>query len=281
MQAVVAMQSSVAAARPVQAARPRVQQFAAPAARGSTRRQLTVSVRAAGDKIWAPPTVADAKLRFTEAFKKPLPALYSTVVQELLVQQHLFRWNKGYKYTEVTALGMVSIFEQVLGGLPEGERNLVFDAFITALEEDPQQYRKDAAALEEWAKSQTAITPDASGDKMQQALAAVAALAAEGKFVYTKFFAVGLFRLVELTGSKDPKTLTGLVSALNISQERVNADLMTYKGVLSRLEGAKEIMKEFLIREKKKREEREAEKAAKAAKAAEKAAAASAEKASA
>jgi hypothetical protein len=45
--------------------------------------------------------VADAKLRFTEAFKKPLPALYSTVVQELLVQQHLFRWNKGYKYTEV------------------------------------------------------------------------------------------------------------------------------------------------------------------------------------
>ena len=45
--------------------------------------------------------MADAKLRFTEAFKKPLPALYSTVVQELLVQQHLFRWNKGYKYTEV------------------------------------------------------------------------------------------------------------------------------------------------------------------------------------
>jgi hypothetical protein len=43
---------------------------------------------------------------------------------------------------QVTALGMVSIFEQVLGGLPEGERNLVFDAFITALEEDPQQYRK-------------------------------------------------------------------------------------------------------------------------------------------
>ena len=33
------------------------------------------------------------------------------------------------------------------------------------------------------------------------------------------------------------------MSSLNLSQERVNADLMTYKGVLSRLEGAKEIMK--------------------------------------
>lgn len=270
MQAVVAMQSGVAAARPVQAARPRVQQFASPAARGSTRRQLTVSVRAAAaEKMWAPPTVADAKLKFTESFKKPLPALYSTVVQELLVQQHLYRWNKQYKYTAVTGLGMVSIFQQVLGGLPEAERELVFDAFIDALQEDPKQYRADAAALEEWAKSQTAIVPDAAGDKVQQAMAEVAALAKEDKFVYTKFFAVGLFRLVELTGSKDPKTLTGLVSALNISQERVNADLMTYKGVLSRLEGAREIMKEFLIREKKKREEREAEKAVKAAKIAE------------
>lgn len=122
----------------------------------------------------------------------------------------------------------------------------------------------------------------------------------QGKFLYTKFFAVGLFRLVELTGagrrrraarhacscergraegqatvarrrwppppvgtstlsptpppcpttppprpagSKDPKTLTGLVKALGLSQERVNADLMTYKGVLSKLESAKEIMK--------------------------------------
>ncbi len=44
-------------------------------------------------------------------------------------------------------------------------------------------------------------------------------------------------------GSKDPKTLTGLVKALGLSQERVNADLMTYKGVLSKLEAAKEIMK--------------------------------------
>lgn len=37
----------------------------------------------------------------------------------------------------------------------------------------------DAAAMEEWARSQTAITPDASGDAGQQALAAVAAATSE------------------------------------------------------------------------------------------------------
>ena len=59
--------------------------------------------------------MADAKLRFTEAFKKPLPALYSTVVQELLVQQHLFRWNKGYKYTEVRSKQIMYKFHSAHG----------------------------------------------------------------------------------------------------------------------------------------------------------------------
>lgn len=258
-----AVAQAVWAPRPLQAARSRPQHFACAAPqRRAAGRQLAVSVRA---EAASPPTVADAKAKFVDAFKKPLPAIYSTIVQELLVQQHLFRWNRQYQYSEVTALGIVSIFDQILDGLPDGEREAVFNAFVNALEEDPEKYRKDAAAMEEWARSQTAITPDASGDAGQQALAAVAAATSEGKFLYTKFFAVGLFRLVELTGSKDPKTLTGLVKALGLSQERVNADLMTYKGVLSKLEAAKEIMKEFIAREKKKQAEREAEKAAKAA----------------
>ena len=135
--------------------------------------------------------------------------------------------------------------------------------------------------MEEWARGQSAINPDAAGDAQQQALAKVAAAAGEvrgsggrallhprepaaaglrlrlchppprvpfqplpskeqntmhpihyppthhpththappppqGRFLYTKFFAVGLFRLVELTGSKDPKSLAGLVKALGL-----------------------------------------------------------------
>ena len=37
----------------------------------------------------------------------------------------------------------------------------------------------DAAAMEEWARSQTAITPDAAGSEQQQALARVAAAAGD------------------------------------------------------------------------------------------------------
>ena len=53
--------------------------------------------------VWNPPTVADTKRKFTELYKRPLPGLYSTVLQEFLVQSHLFRYTKSYEYNEVRA----------------------------------------------------------------------------------------------------------------------------------------------------------------------------------
>lgn len=200
-----------------------------------------------------------------QKFNKPLPAIYSTVVMELLVQQHLFRWNSSYKYNAISALGICSVFDQILGGLPEAERNAVFESFIGALQEDPKQYRADAERLEAWAKSVSSpsdVTPAADGGDGQKALAAVAEGVKANDFLYTKFFAVGLFRMLELAGGKDPKALGAVVAALGIPQERVNADLLTYKGVLSKLQAAKEIMKEFMEREKKKAAERLAAKQA-------------------
>ncbi len=45
--------------------------------------------------------MGDTKRKFLEKFKRPLPGLYSTVLQEFLVQSHLFRYNASYKYNEV------------------------------------------------------------------------------------------------------------------------------------------------------------------------------------
>lgn len=50
-----------------------------------------------------------------------------------------------------------------------------------------------------------------------------------GKFQYTRFFAIGLFRLLELTKAKDPKALEKLAGAMNVSLESINRDLTTYK----------------------------------------------------
>lgn len=98
---------------------------------------------------------------------------------------------------------------------------------------------------------------------LTRCLLQAASLSAAGKFNYNRFFAIGLFRLLELTGAKEPAALEKLVKAMGVRPDLVNKDLMTYKSVLSKMSVAKELMREFLEREKRKQAERAAEKAGK------------------
>ena len=157
--------------------------------------------------------------------------------------------------------------------------------------------------------------------QIQKILAGIAARSASGEFFYTRFFAIGLFRMLELTEARDPKALESLVSvrllshfrdvmcvtaqfkhrsqswsqetffcqwvehrthagsdpasqdmvtlverkttmqSLGLKQELINKDLLLYKSILSKMSAAKELMAEFLSREKRKQAERDSEKA--------------------
>jgi len=245
------MNVAVARAQPVRSVRP--------------VRAAAVVARAAKN----PPTVADTKAKFMEAYNKPVNPMYSTVVNELLVQQHLWRYQKRYQYDPVFAVGVCSIFDQVLDDLSEAEQEALFGAYVNALDEDPKKYKADAKKMEAWASalsSADGVSPDAAGDEGQKALAEVAARISSGDFYYTRFFAIGLFRLLELSGASTPDALKATVKAMGVDSSAVTRDLNQYKSVLSKLTTAKEMMKEFLEREKRKTAERQAEKAAKAEK---------------
>jgi hypothetical protein len=91
---------------------------------------------------------------------------------------------------------------------------------------------QDAEKMESLAQAlggPSELKPNAEGGELQKSLAVIAERAGKGEFLYTKFFAIGLFRLLEITGAKDPKALETLVTAMNIPMESVNRDLMTYK----------------------------------------------------
>lgn len=58
------------------------------------------------------------------------------------MQQHLMRCKKTYRYDAVFALGFVTVYDQLMEGYPSDEdRDAIFQAYINALKEDPQQYR--------------------------------------------------------------------------------------------------------------------------------------------
>lgn len=91
-----------------------------------------------------PATVAETKLNFLKAYRRPIPNVYNNVLQELIVQQHLMRYKRTYRYDPVFALGFVTVYDQLMEGYPSDEdREAIFQAYIKALKEDPEQYRFD------------------------------------------------------------------------------------------------------------------------------------------
>lgn len=228
--------------------------------------RLVVRCAAAPNENHVPPTVSETKLHFLKTYKRPIPSIYNTVLQELLVQQHLMRYKKTYQYDAVFALGFVTVYEQLMEGYPSNEdREAIFRAYIEALKEDPEQYRKDAQKMEEWARAQTSATLvdfTSRQGEVESILKNIAERAAgKGNFSYSRFFAIGLFRLLELANATDPTVLEKLCSALNINKPSVDRDLDVYRNLLSKLVQAKELLKEYVDREKKKREERSESKA--------------------
>ncbi|KAL6140044.1 hypothetical protein ACLB2K_058345 [Fragaria x ananassa] len=206
-------------------------------------------------------TVADTKLNFLKAYKRPIPSVYNTVLQELIVQQHLMRYKRTYRYDPVFALGFVTVYDQLMDGYPSDEdRDAIFKAYVNALKEDPEQYRTDAKNLEEWARAQSSSSliefPSKEGE-VEGILKDIAERAGgKGSFSYSRFFAVGLFRILELANATEPTVLEKLCAALNIEKRSVDKDLDVYRNLLSKLVQAKELLKEYVAREKKKREER-------------------------
>lgn len=215
-----------------------------------------------------PPTVSETKRKFLELYRKPVPGIVNPQLQEFIVEQHFNVYNTNYVYTEIAALGLVSLFRQVvtpeLGVDPEA----LFTSFITSVGQDPAQYTADADALEAWAKGLEGpeeLKGDPQGGRFPKMLAQLKERAEGDKLNTTLFFSIGLFRLLELTGAKDPKMLATLVKEVGAKQVAVNRQLTSYKSVLSKLKAAKELMQEFLQREKRKAAERAAEKQSKAA----------------
>lgn len=88
------------------------------------------------------PTVAATKEAFLKALLKPITSSYETAIQELLVQQHSMRYNATYTYDPIFALGVVTIFNRLMEGYPSDmESQSIFEAYISALNEDPELYR--------------------------------------------------------------------------------------------------------------------------------------------
>ena len=233
-------------------------------------------------------TVSDTKRNFYSKHTRPINSIYRRVVEELMVEMHLLSTNIDFEYNPVYALGVVSSFNRFMASYrPDVDKQSIFVALCESMGGNAQQYRTDAAGVEEFAKSmqeQDIVnwlahpTNEGMGAQLASTLGSIAS---NPKFKYSRLFGIGLFTILEVAAPdllKDEKKRQAAVlqigEAMHLPTDKVQKDLDTYRSNLDKLVQMEAVMGDLAEAERKKREKRAQEKVEAAEKAAAKAAAA-------
>ncbi len=182
---------------------------------------------------------------------------------------HLLAVNVDFRYDPIYALGIVSSFDRFMQGYqPEKDKVAIFNALCQAVGTDPQQYRQDAARLEELATDKSAdeligwVNQTATAEGSDELQAQLQAIATNTQFKYSRPFAIGLFTLLEFADSElvkdEPRrtqALQQLCAALNLPEAKLQKDLELYRSNLEKIAQARHLMDDLLQAERKKRQQ--------------------------
>ncbi len=216
-------------------------------------------------------TVSDTKRNFYSKHTRPINSIYRRVVEELMVEMHLLSTNADFAYNPIYALGVVSSFERFMNSYrPEADKQSIFVALCQSMGGNAEQYRKDAADVQEFARSMQGqdivswlANPTSNGMGGQLA-STIAAIASNPKFKYSRLFGIGLFTILEQAAPdllKDEKqreaTIVQIGEAMRLPTDKVQKDLDTYRSNLDKLVQMEAVMADLAEAERKKREKRE------------------------
>lgn len=185
-----------------------------------------------------------------------------------MVEMHLLSVNVDFEYDPIYALGVVSSFDQFMEGyLPEGDKSSIFAALCQALESDANGYRGDAQKVQEEVKDWSGeavvalLSDPHQGEGANTLRERLKAIAANGKFKYSRLFAIGLYTLISTV---DPERLQTeesrnqafekIAQGLGISLEKLQKDIELYRSNLEKVKQAQAVMKDILEAERKKRQ---------------------------
>ncbi len=189
-----------------------------------------------------------------------------------MVEMHLLSVNLDFSYDPIFGFGVVSAFDRFMQGYrPDADLESIFNALCRAVEGDPQNYRGDANTLGQWVLGKplpdviSKLTHPESMGELQHLQDLLTRLASNGRFKYSRLFAIGLFTLLELADPELPKdddrqstVLTQLCDALNLPVEKLKKDIALYRSNLEKLVQARQVMEDILEADRKKKEQRTA-----------------------
>lgn len=148
-------------------------------------------------------TVAEAFAQFTDMLGTPVNALYKGMCSDLVGSLHLIVVNARFQQDALFSLGLVAALDLVLKNYPEQDTaKQIKTAIIESVGLSEAEVDAQAAKLEEWAKGKT--QDDISSALKGEGDSPIAEIAKAAKgdewWMYSKFFGIGLVRLMEIVG---------------------------------------------------------------------------------
>mmetsp|Transcript_11841 Transcript_11841/g.25942 ORF Transcript_11841/g.25942 Transcript_11841/m.25942 type:complete len:300 (-) Transcript_11841:185-1084(-) len=208
----------------------------------------------AGKKV---KTVGESMEEFVGGLDCTINPLYRSMLTDLVGTTHLTTVDARFTYDKVWALGFITSMDVLLKNYPERDiaANIV-DAFTKSMGFDEKTLRADADTVSSWAEGKNGedVAAALRGEGDSDVAAIAKAAKEEEYWLYSRFFGVGLMKMMEVTGTEvsfdNMKKWVG--TDLGKSSQKAESDLTLWGGVKSKLEMMETLMKEVEIREKKK-----------------------------
>jgi len=194
-------------------------------------------------------TVSDSKKLFHEKFPYVIPGLYKKIVDEMLVELNLLYHQNEFKQDHLFCIGLTETFKELMKDYkPEKHLNILFESLCNSTNFEAKEIQETSQKYQE----------EFNGKSTKDLLKFLKEISSSKPYP-SRILNLGIYTLI--SNSKDfvgkneseiNKISSDIFENLNLSFNKAEKDIGIYKSTLSKMEQAKELVKELKIKDKKK-----------------------------